>query len=213
MTVYSSLLTCNTLSLVLYAVLPLQVDIGYLRSLTKRRNYSVFVLAVAGLSLAAAVWTRGYGAANMKRSVVARSATAAGNMNAAYAQDIEGISKIAASMQPLLSLRALSVNYTDAANLALVSQKFKFMSSVLTTAFIVLLDSNGSIILAPDSPELAGTAWDPAFVVSSALSTGLRYTRSGIIKHSELVRFNITAYIGTLLHLVFVLSKLVLQCH
>jgi hypothetical protein len=154
------------------------------------------VLAVACISLAAAVWTRGYGAANMKRSVVARSATAAGNMNAAYAQDIEGISKIAASMQPLLPLRALTVNTTDAANLAFISQKFKFMSSVLTTAFIVLLDGNGSIILAPHSPELAGTQWNPAQVVSAALSTGLRYTRSGIIQHAELVRFNITSYAG-----------------
>ena len=62
----------------------LQVDIGYLRSLTKRRNYCVFVVLAGAASLAVAFWTRSYGGANMKKAVQARSAAVVGNSKLAY---------------------------------------------------------------------------------------------------------------------------------
>jgi hypothetical protein len=68
----------------LYAVLLQQVDIGYLRSLTKRRNYCVFVLLAGAASLAVAFQTRKAGASNMQRAIYTRSAATVGNMNMAY---------------------------------------------------------------------------------------------------------------------------------
>jgi hypothetical protein len=69
---------------VLYAVLLLQqVDIGYLRSLTKRRNYCIFVVLAGAASLAVAFWTRSFGGANMKKAVEVRSAGVVGNMKLA----------------------------------------------------------------------------------------------------------------------------------
>jgi hypothetical protein len=62
----------------------LQVDIGYLRSLTKRRNYSVVVLLAALASLGIAFSTRRYAANNMKNAVFNRSQAATGVEKIAY---------------------------------------------------------------------------------------------------------------------------------
>jgi hypothetical protein len=62
----------------------LQVDIGYLRILTKRRNYSIVVVLAAVASLALAFLTRGYAANNMKLAVYSRSQAAIGVEKIAY---------------------------------------------------------------------------------------------------------------------------------
>jgi C4-dicarboxylate-specific signal transduction histidine kinase len=91
-------------------------------------------------------------------------------------QDVEGISKICTSMQPIASIRALTVDSSNANNVRLVNLKLKTMTDVLTTEFIVLLNSNGQVVAAPNDPQklLVGTQWNPGYVVSSTLATGRR---------------------------------------
>jgi C4-dicarboxylate-specific signal transduction histidine kinase len=91
-------------------------------------------------------------------------------------QDVEGISKICTSMQPIASIRALTVDSSNDNNVRLVNLKLKTMTDVLTTEFIVLLNATGQVVAAPNDPQnlLVGTQWNPGFVVSSTLSTGRR---------------------------------------
>jgi hypothetical protein len=68
-----------------HTVLPLlQVDIGYLRSLTKRRNYSVLVVLAALGSLTVAFNTRKFAANNMSQAVYSRNQAAIGVEKIAY---------------------------------------------------------------------------------------------------------------------------------
>jgi hypothetical protein len=94
-------------------------------------------------------------------------------------------------------MRSITTN-RSLSNVDSVEAKIRGLSKVLRCEFVVVLDANGKVIIAPNDPAggLVGTSWDPGFVVSSTLATGKRYTRSGIIPHSELVRFNVTPYSG-----------------
>jgi hypothetical protein len=100
-------------------------------------------------------------------------------------------------MQVSSAMRSITTN-RSLSNVDSVEAKIRGLSKVLRCEFVVVLDANGKVIIAPNDPAggLVGTSWDPGFVVSSTLATGKRYTRSGIIPHSELVRFNVTPYSG-----------------
>jgi len=43
----------------------------------------------------------------------------------------------------------------------------------LQTEFAVLVDRNSEVLAAPLCPELQGNPWDPAFIVSTVLETGM----------------------------------------
>src|SRR5690348_11936152 len=56
--------------------------------------------------------------------------------------------------------------------------------------FVVLVNKTGQIVVASHSTAVAGTAYNPSKIVSDVLTTGLSFTRSGLVAASELQRFN-----------------------
>ncbi|KAG5186007.1 hypothetical protein JKP88DRAFT_288787 [Tribonema minus] len=55
--------------------------------------------------------------------------------------------------------------------------------------FAVLVNKTLQVVAAPNCPELQGMVWDPASLVSDTIKTGLRYTRSALVRTSELELF------------------------
>jgi hypothetical protein len=94
-------------------------------------------------------------------------------------------------------MRGITTNRSPS-NVDSVEAKIKGLSRVLRCEFVVVLDVNGKVVIAPNDPAgvLVGTDWNPGHVVQDTLATGRRYTRTGIIPHAELVRFNVTPYSG-----------------
>jgi C4-dicarboxylate-specific signal transduction histidine kinase len=83
-------------------------------------------------------------------------------------------------MQPISSIRALTVDSNNPNTVNLVNLKLKTMTDTLRTEFIVLLNATGNIVAAPNDPQKlrVGMPWNPGFVVSATLATGKRLTNA-----------------------------------
>ncbi|KAG5185224.1 hypothetical protein JKP88DRAFT_255042 [Tribonema minus] len=162
------------------------VDLKLLRSLTHRRHYLGVIALVAVFSLLAGV--------------------SPGNVFLAYRQGMDLSSRILTTLQVSTTLRAfLNASSPSAQQTAAVCQHLGRLEETLFAEFALLFDASGALVAANGSALVraqlgadAGVArivWvtlrsfsvsadNGARIVSDALATGLRYTRSALTKAS-----------------------------
>ena len=64
------------------------------------------------------------------------------------------------------------------------------IGSLLQLEFVMLFDSQGEVLLAPNNVTQRGSSFDPALIVSQTIATGVAYTRTGLVSFGTVDRFN-----------------------
>jgi hypothetical protein len=147
----------------------------------------VIALAAAA-SLAVGVWVSRAGSANMSAIVKTRSQLEPGVTNLAYKRGIDACSNIGASSQTASSFRHLLAYPTDPRDF--VTARLQQITAVNTIECACLIDKNMTVLVAAHAPDLHGTHYDPAGVVSSTLRTYKRHTRTAVIGIDEFRSLN-----------------------
>jgi hypothetical protein len=169
-------------SLLIHTCAPLR------NSLTKRRKFCVLIALAAAASLAVGVWVSRAGSANMSAIVKTRSQLEPGVTNLAYKRGIDACSKIGASSQTASSFRSLLANPSGSRDF--VTARLQQITAVNTIECACLIDKNMTVLVAAHAPDLHGTHYDPAGVVSSTLRTYKRHTRTAVIGIDEFKSLN-----------------------
>ncbi|KAG5190183.1 hypothetical protein JKP88DRAFT_299436 [Tribonema minus] len=155
-----------------------RVDVGFLKSLTRRKRLGVVIAAVAAFSL---LWGIGIEAANrdnLARVIVTRSKFEPGGTMLSYRQRPDQISRMLSTMQLCTALRGLLAAPSDAALLTFTAHRLTVCEDVMDSEIALLYGANATLLVAPHAPALKGVAWDPNGIVNDTLANGKRYTRT-----------------------------------
>jgi hypothetical protein len=124
----------------------------------------------------------------MSAIVKTRSQLEPGLTSLAYKRRMDACSKLAAASQTSTSFRSLLAAPTGSREL--VTARLQQLTAVNSIECACLIDKNMTVLVAAHAPDLHGTHYDPAGVVSSTLRTYKRHTRTAVIGIDELMSLN-----------------------
>jgi hypothetical protein len=143
----------------------------------------VVIALAAAASLAVGVWLSRAGSANMSAIVKTRSQLEPGVTNLAYKRGMDACSKMAAASQTATSFRTLLNDPIGSREF--VTARLQQLTAANSIECACLITKNMTVLVAAHAPDLFGTYYDPAGVVSSTLRTYKRHTRTAVIGIDE----------------------------